>query len=261
MKNEEIRMTKECRSQNDESGYETRSAMPASSIAPNHPRIRLVASFEELIATPFRDGVNAMCWPRTLDGDFGEVVARLGLEQGITTLDAEILHTLPLSAAGQAAVEAMLADHRLLTEHGLEPVLNGINGYVQPEETGPVRTDVCSWHVDSATCEADTWLCTYHGASSEGLPNEQAIRRVDVPETRSLLLKAYGGADDEGFLEWLNDHYYDLHYAPLPGAKPYTFGIGHLWRVATLHEGCAVPPCIHRAPDPVPGQMRLLLIS
>ena len=261
MKNEEIRMTKECRSQNDESGYETRSAMPASSLAPNHPRIRLVASFEELIATPFRDGVNAMCWPRTLDGDFGEVVARLGLEQGITTLDAEILHSLPLSAAGQAAVEAMLADHRLLTEHGLEPVLNGINGYVQPEETGPVRTDVCSWHVDSATCEADTWLCTYHGASSEGLPNEQAIRRVDVPETRSLLLKAYGGADYEGFLEWLNDHYYDLHYAPRPGAKPYTFGIGHLWRVATLHEGCLVPPCIHRAPDPVPGQMRLLLIS
>lgn len=261
MKNEEIRMTKECRSQNDESGYETRSAMPASSLAPNHPRIRLVASFEELIATPFRDGVNAMCWPRTLDGDFGEVVARLGLEQGITTLDAEILHSLPLSAAGQAAVEAMLADHHLLTEHGLEPVLNEINGYVQPEETGPVRTDVCSWHVDSATCEADTWLCTYHGASSEGLPNEQAIRRVAVPETRALLLKAYGGVDDADFLEWLSDHYYDLHYAPLPEAVPYTFGIGHLWRVATLHEGCAVPPCIHRAPDPVPGQMRLLLIS
>ena len=82
-----------------------------------------------------------------------------------------------------------------------------------------------------------------------------------MPETRALLLKAYGGADDEAFREWLNDHYYDLHYAPWPGAKPYRFGIGHLWRVATLHEGCLVPPCIHRAPDPVPGQMRLLLIS
>lgn len=221
----------------------------------------VVGSFEELIATPFRDGVNALCWPRTLDGDFGEVVAKLGLGQGITTLDAEMLHALALSVAGQAAVESMLADHRLLTEHGLEPVLNGINGYVQPEETGPVRTDVCSWHADSATAEVDTWLCTYHGDSSEGLPNDQAIRRVDVRETRALLLKAYGDADDEAFREWLNDHYYDLHYAPLPGAKPYTFGIGHLWRVATLHDGCAAPPCIHRAPDPVPGQMRLLLIS
>ncbi|HBJ86362.1 MAG TPA: hypothetical protein DDZ88_21395 [Verrucomicrobiales bacterium] len=223
--------------------------------------VRVVGSFEELIDTPFRDGVNALCWPRTLDGDFGEVVARLGLGQGITTLDAETLHALPLSSAGKKAVEAMLADHRLLTEHGLEPVLNGINGYVQPEETGPVRTDVCSFHADSATVEVDTWLCTYHGDSSEGLPNEQAIRRVDLPETRALLLKAYGGADDEAFREWLNDHYYDLHYAALPDAKPYSFGIGHLWRVATLHDGCAVPPCIHRAPDPVPGRMRLLLIS
>jgi hypothetical protein len=76
-----------------------------------------------------------------------------------------------------------------------------------------------------------------------------------------LLLEAYGGVDDEAFCEWLNDHFYDLHYAPLSGAKPYSFGVGFLWRVATLHEGCLVPPCIHRAPDPVPGQMRLLLIS
>ncbi|MFN0077800.1 MAG: hypothetical protein ACKVY0_15190 [Prosthecobacter sp.] len=227
----------------------------------SEPRVSVVGSFAELIATPFSDGVNALCWPRTLVGDFAEVVARLGLGQGITTLDAGMLRALPLSAAGKAAVEAMLADHHLLTEQGLEPVLNGINGYVQPEETGPVRTDVCSFHVDSATAEVDTWLCTYHGASSEGLPNEQAIRRVDVPGTRALLLKVYGGADDEGFHEWMNDHYYDLHYAPLPDAKPYSFGIGCLWRVATLHDGCPVPPCIHRAPDPVRGQQRLLLIS
>jgi hypothetical protein len=235
--------------------------MPASSHVPDHPRVRLVRSFDELVTTRFANGMNALCWPRTLEGDFAEVVTKLDVERGITHLDAGILHALSLNAAGSVAIETMLADHRLLTEHGLQPTLDCINGYVQPEETGPVRTDVCSWHVDSATCEADTWLCTYFGPSSEGLANEQAIRRVDLPETRAELLKAYGGADDENFIEWLNDHYFDLHYAPLPEAKPYAFGIGHLWRVATLHEGCAVPPCIHRAPDPVPGQKRLLLIS
>jgi len=234
--------------------------MPSPVILPAS-HVRVVGSFEELIATTFRDGVNALCWPRTLDGDFGEVVAKLNLGQGITTLDAGMLRALPLSPAGQKAVEIMLADHRLLSGHGLEPVLNGINGYVQREETGPVRTDVCSWHVDSATCEVDTWLCTYFGASSEGLGHEDAVRRVDVPETRAELLKLYGGPDDEAFGDWLNDHFYDLHYAALPHARPYVFGAGSLWRVATLHEGCAVPPCIHRAPDPVPGQMRLLLIS
>ena len=105
------------------------------------------------------------------------------------------------------------------------------------------------------------YLCTYFGAASEGLNNEEAIRRVDVPETRAELLSLYGGGDDECFHEGLEDHYYDLHYAPLPHAKPYSFGVGNLWRVATLHDDCAVPPCIHRAPDPVPGQKRLLLIS
>lgn len=254
-------MTNECRSQNEESGYETRSAMPASSLVPYHPRIRLVGSFAELVSTPFADGVNALCWPRALEGDFAEVLNHLTAGQGITHLGENDLVTLPLGPAGRTAIATMLADLAMLRDHGLEPTLDCINGYVQPEEAGPVRTDVCSWHVDSATCEADTYLCTYFGASSEGLPNEEALRRVEVPETRSLLLKAYGGTDEENFREWLNDHYYDLHYAPLPDAKPYSFGIGNLWRVATLHDGCPVLPCIHRAPDPVPGQKRLLLIS
>lgn len=223
--------------------------------------VRLVASFEELVTTRFSDGVNALCWPRTLVGDFADVVNHLVVGQGITHLEAETLRSLPLSPAGEAAVETMLADHRLLSEHGLLPTLDCIHGYVQAEETGPVRTDVCSWHADCATCEADTYLCTYFGASSEGLSPHEVMRRVDVPETRAQLLRVYGGADDEDFAEWLNDHYYDLHYAPLPGAQPFAFGVGNLWRVATLHEGCPVPPCVHRAPDPVPGQKRLLLIS
>jgi hypothetical protein len=130
--------------------------------------VRMVGSFEELIATPFRDGVNALCWPRTLDGDFGEVVVKLGLGQGITTLDAETLHALPLSPAGQKLRRVHACGSSPAQRARARTVLNGINGYVQPEETGPVRTDVCSWHADSATAEVDTWLCTYHGASSEG---------------------------------------------------------------------------------------------
>jgi hypothetical protein len=235
--------------------------MSASSLVTNHPCIRIVASFDELVSTRFGKGVNALCWSRTLEGDFVEVIKHLKVGPGITHLVENDLFTLPLSSAGRTAAATMLADLALLREHGLEPTLDCINGYIQPEETGPVRTDVCSWHVDSATCEADTYLCTYFGASSEGLPNEQATRRVDVPKTRALLLKAYGGDDDEAFCEWLNDHFYDLHYVPLPDAKPYSFGLGNLWRVATLHDDCPVLPCIHRAPDPVLGQKRLLLIS
>src|SRR5204863_1001747 len=115
-----------------------------------------------------------------------------------------------------------------------------------------VATDVVSFHVDSATVEADTYLCTYHGAPSEGLRNDEAQRRVEIPETRAKLLKLYGGADDAGFLDFLNENFYDLHYAPLPQTRPFSFGVGNLWRVATEHPGCPVPPCIHRAPATVP---------
>lgn len=235
--------------------------MPSPDLFQNNPRVRIVSSFEELVDTRFRDGVNALCWPRVLEGDFADIIAHLDMPPGITHLSAEELRALPLSAAGKAAVEIMITDQERLSELGLDPVLDCVNGYVQREETGPVRTDVCSFHVDSATAEADTWLCTYHGASSEGLLNEEAIGRALIRETRAELLRIYGGSDDEGFAEWLNDHFYDLHYAPLPEAKPYTFGVGNLWRIATEYPDSPVPPCIHRAPDPIAGQKRLLLIS
>jgi hypothetical protein len=124
-----------------------------------------------------------------------------------------------------------------------------------------VRTDVFSFHADSAPVEAETWLCTYFGPASEGLRHEEAQRRVDVPETRGALLQLFGGEDDDDFREYLNEHCYDLHYAPGPDAQPFSFGLGHLWRIAVDWPGSPVPPCIHRAPETRAGERRLLLIS
>jgi hypothetical protein len=215
-----------------------------------------------LVATPFAGGVNALCWERTLPGDFGEVVALLGAGEGIVTLDEARLRGLPASAAGRSAIDQMLADLRLLRARDLDPGLNIIHGYPRDEEPGPVATDVFSYHADSAPVEADTWLCTYHGPASEGLRNEEAQRRVDIGATRAELLKLYGGADDEGFRDYLKEHCYDLHYAPVPPARPFSFGLGNLWRIAVEYPGSPVPPCIHRAPENLPGQPpRLLLIS
>jgi len=226
------------------------------------PRIKTVGSFAELAATPFADGVNALCWPRTLPGDFGEVVARLGAGEGIMPLDESRLGVLALSAAGRTARDTLLADLELLRELGLAPELNCIHGYPRDDAAAAVPTDVYSFHADSAPIEAATWLCTYHGPASEGLRNEEAQRRVDVPATRAALLAEYGGADDAGFGEFLHEHCYDLHYAPLPHARPFSFGLGHLWRIAVDWLDSPVPPCLHRAPATLPGQPpRLLLIS
>ena len=128
--------------------------------------------------------------------------------------------------------------------------------------SGPVATDVFSFHADSAPVEADTWLCTYHGLPSEGLRNDEAHRRVDIPATRAELLKLFGGDDDADFRAYLKENCYDLHYAAVPEARPFSFGLGNLWRIAVDYPGSPVPPCIHRAPATLPGQPpRLLLIS
>lgn len=236
--------------------------MNPSFTPPSHPTIRVVSSFHELLTTPFSDGVNALCWPRVLEGDFAEVVAALGEGEGIVPLDEEELRGLELSEAGKRAVEVMLEDQRLLIEAGLEPELNSIHHYPRDEAHGPIATDVLSFHVDSATAETDTWLCTYHGAPSEGIPNEDTLLKADIPEIRAELLRLYGGADDESFREFLAENCYDLHYAPLPHAKAYSFGIGNLWRIATQWPGSPVLPCIHRAPETREGDpVRLLLIS
>lgn len=223
--------------------------------------VRRVGSFEELRATPFADGVNALCWERSLPGDYAEVIAKLGPGAGIVALEDERLRALGLGPAGRLAAEAMLADQALLREHDLAPSLNCVYDCVRGPDAGIVPTDVTSFHVDSAPVEVDTWLCTYFGACSEGLRPEEALLKVELPEIRAGLLKEYGGADDAGFAEFLHEHSYDSHYAPKPGATPYPFGTFTLWRIATRWPGSPVPPCVHRAPENHPGSPRLLLIS
>jgi hypothetical protein len=224
--------------------------------------MRHVSSFAELIGTPFSGTVNALCWPRTLPGDFREIVDQLQADAGMTTIDDDDLRALSLSDAGAAACDVLLADLAMLRAQNLAPSLDVITGYLRDDAAGPIPTDVYSWHIDSAPVPADTYLCTYFGAASEGLANEDAMPRIDVPTTRAELLRNYGGADDAGFAGYLSGHHYDLHYAALPGAVPYTFGLGNLWRIAIAVPGSPVPPCIHRAPLTLPGhQPRLLLIS
>jgi hypothetical protein len=236
--------------------------MTPFSLPPGYSRIKVVQSFQELVTTPFAGGVNAFCWQRTLPGNFRDVVEQLGGSPGMTTLEDSRLLALPVSAAGRAAIDLLLEDQRLLRGSGLAPVLDCIQGYPRDENPGAVSTDVYSFHVDSATVPADTYLCTYYGPASEGLRNDQAQRQVDIPEIRAQLLQRFGGEDDDEFLGYLKENCYDLHYAPVAPAQPFSFGPGNLWRIAVDYVGSPVPPCIHRAPETRPGQPpRLLLIS
>ncbi|MCU4419006.1 DUF1826 domain-containing protein [Acinetobacter bereziniae] len=225
----------------------------------DHPQIRLVSSFDELIKTAFQGDTNAMCWHRNLTGDFKEIVSKLELKENITEVSEEDLFALKLTEQGELAREIILKDIKQLTALGASPTLNLIQYYERDEELEFISTDVYSFHVDRSPIETDTFLCTYHGASSDILPNAEAEQKILIPEIREKLKALHEGsaADFETFLK---DYFFDLHYQPKPNAVPINLGLGHLWRLAVDHPTQQVLPCVHRAPVESDGEYRLLLI-
>ena len=205
-------------------------------------RRRLVSNFAELARRPFSDGVNALCWPRALGGDFGEVARLLAPDDGLVVVEPTTLAALDLSDAGRTAAEAMLDDLLRLRELGHDPVINCIARYARDQRGLPIATDVMSFHVDRAPVEVDTWLCTYWGKSTEGIDNDDAQRLIDSPALRLALLQEYGGGEDEHFATFITTGSYDLHYGAVDDVEPFSFGVGHLWRVAVQWAGCPVPP-------------------
>jgi hypothetical protein len=203
--------------------------------------------------------VNAICWKRQLEGNFAEIVNSVELNGNIVELNEAMLLNLQLSAEGQLAREILLNDLKALKAHGAAPILNLIRCYDRDDNVPFFPTDVYSFHVDRSPIPTDTFLCTYYGDSSEILPNAEAEQKVLIPEIRTELKKLYDGPD-EGFENFLTEHFFDLHYQAKPDAHLINLGLGHLWRLAIDHPELQVPPCVHRAPLEKSGQTRLMLI-
>jgi hypothetical protein len=227
--------------------------------SPKENQIRNVTNFQELVSTPFHGEINAICWTRKLQGDFSEIVSRVGLNGNIAVLEEEELLALELSKQGQLAREIILDDLKVLTAYGASPILNVIKHYDRDDAYPFFPTDVYSFHVDRSTIPTATFLCTYKGEPSEILPNWQGKQKVLIPEIRDELKKLYGGGED-GFECFLTEHFFDLHYQAKPNASPISLGLGNLWKLAVDHPESQVLPCLHRAPLEKPDQKRLLLI-
>lgn len=223
------------------------------------PHIELVSGFDQLLSTKFHDQVNALCWERPLQGDFNEIVSKLQLQDNITEVSIEDLIQLDLSVAGQQARSIILHDLQRLTQYGASPVLNLLKCYERDDELGFISTDVYSFHVDRSPVATDTFLCTYHGAASDLIANDQVQQKILIPEIRQQLQALYDGPES-GFENFLSEYYFDLHYQALAHAQPINLGQGHIWKLAVDHPEQKVLPCVHRAPVEHHGEYRLLLI-
>ncbi len=236
------------------------SATYRSPAAPS--QVLIVHSFEELVSTPFSASVNALCWQRELAGDYDALARLFAAEDDIVSLDEESLGSLSLEGGARIAAAQMIADLQLLRERGLLPSLECVPSYPRDDADAIVPVDVYSFHADRAPVPTDTYLCSYNQIASEGMANENARRHIDIPETRAKLLELFHQDGGDDFETYLRDNCFDLHFAALPGAVPYSFGLGNLWRIAVDYPSSPALPCIHRAPQTAKGQLpRLLLIS
>lgn len=224
-----------------------------------NPQVGVVSSFSELISTEFQGMMNALCWNRNLSGDFGEIVSKLQLKENITEVSPDDLLALPLSEQGNIARGIILNDLKLLTDFGALPSLNLLKCYERDTELDFFSTDVYSYHVDRSPVGTDTFLCTYFGAASDIISNDQVTQKILIPEIREKLRELHDGPEAE-FEDFLKDCFFDLHYEPNPDAQPTNLGTGHLWRLAVDHPDQKVLPCVHRAPVENEGEYRLLLI-
>lgn len=222
-------------------------------------QVGVVSTFDELIRTGFNGAMNAVCWQRNLAGNFEEIVAKLQLKESVTTISIEELMVLPLSREGNIARQFIVNDLKLLTAIGASPVLNLLKNYERDDEFDFISTDVYSYHVDRSPIATDTFLCTYYGAASDIVPNDQVEQKVVVPEIRQQLKDLFDGPEPQ-FEDFLTANFFDLHYQPKPDAKPVNLGVGHLWKLAVDHPEQEVLPCVHRAPKENDGEYRLLLI-
>lgn len=225
----------------------------------NIPQIEVVSSFLELVNSKFQAEMNALCWHRELMGDFQEIVAKLELKENMTEISMDDLLALQLSEQGNLARDVILTDIQLLTDFGAFPTLNLLKCYERDDELDFISTDVYSYHVDRSPIETDTFLCTYHGAASDIVPNAQVEQKILIPEIRAKLKQLYDGPEAE-FETFLAEYFFDLHYQPKPDAQPVNLGLGHLWRLAVDHPTQQALPCVHRAPVETDHEYRLLLI-
>lgn len=203
-------------------------------------RVKVVASLSDMFNRAFggAEEVNCIVHPRKLSGDFNALARRLSAPLKLEkkpfvelSTDAFALHARSLRGAEKKAAKAILADMKRMDEQNLNPVLRVIGEGDYREQSAFDR--VHDFHADGVTKVGGyKVLCCYTSPVTEGLRLEDA--------------------------EFQEDGYYKMK----PGAKPFSFRPGSIWRHAVIGTGEGILPFIHRAPHvSEQRQPRLILMA
>lgn len=222
-------------------------------------QIGVVDSFYNLLHQPFKGKINAYGFLRQFDANFREIIEVLNNENLIVDIAIDDLKQLTLSPSGEMAKQIIIEDFQRLQDFGAQPNLNIINSYPKDDEFDFISTDVYSFHVDRSPIPTSTILCTYFGASSDIIANNQVVQKIKVPTIREQLKSTFNLSEDEIEI-FAVENYFDMHFHLLSEAKPINLGNHHIWRLAVDHPNQQVLPCVHRAPTENVDEPRLLLI-
>ncbi|RFC53476.1 hypothetical protein DXU93_13340 [Brumimicrobium aurantiacum] len=222
-------------------------------------QIQYVKNFEDFFKTPFKGKINAIGWQRTLEGDFQEIIDKVDSSESIVELKLSVLKNLKLSKKGDLARKHLISDFIFLENNGADPIINVIKEYDRDDVFPFFPTDVYSFHVDRSPIPGATILCTYYGAASEIVANEDVQQKINIPKYREALKELHTD-ENQAFEIFLEENFFDLHYEMKKNVQPKKLQVGELWKLAIDHPNSPTLPSIHRAPKENKGQPRLLLI-
>lgn len=137
-----------------------------------------------MVTIPFQGAKNALCWNRSLKGDFSEIAKKVVCNGNIASISPKELFAVQLSEEGNLASEMLLCNLKLLEDYGAAP-LNVIENYERDEDVPLLPTDVYSFHVDRSPVPTATFLCTYFGAASDFFAKRTSNTKRLVPEIRA----------------------------------------------------------------------------
>ncbi len=212
----------------------------------NAPAIQAVDSLRDLFAHQFDPAINAYCYRRTLTPNFNS------LAHGLMANLTERFEHHPIADFSYDEVEDLGMSLTNPDDKAALRVITGdIGAVIKLHRPGHVRIRmriVHPWAVDNPTTgelekfhtdgtESDAYfdhtLCCYNGPTTEYIDSEDALNTVNASGV----------------------------YETKPNATIKQFGVGNMWRIATMNKDALTKPFIHRAPRIIaPASPRLLLL-